>query len=185
MTIASTTDTVGSGFGAALLSPGSGRALAFGLIDLHVPAQFRQIGLHGYTTASRSRWRLSETTVIDATILGGGLLGYHQIAERSVGNSTISLVVEAGPMVRWLAGDIRSIGDPDRENAIGSADSFFGGLETGATLSIGELVGAVQLYHVWPTDRDDLVSGLSGLQLVAGFSVKGRLFGGALGGGTP
>lgn len=174
--IASTEDTVDGGFGPALLAPGSGKALSSGLVSLLAQDVFaRGWGLQPYISTSRHLWSV-EDTARSATVLGAGLLLHREVAVDRVENENVSVTLQIGPTLRWLGGDIMGLADTTRQAGIGTDRAVFGGVEAGASITVGDLVGALHLYYMGE-DEDQRVLGLSGLQMVAGFSVKGRLFG--------
>lgn len=175
LTIASTEDTLTDNFGAALLAPGAGKALASGLISvMYHDVLASGLAVHPYLSSARHLWSVKDTTR-SATVLGFGILFRRDLGTQRVGGKDVSLAAEIGPTSRFLGGDILSLSDTSRVDGIGTDETAFFGVEGGATLSVGDLVGSVQLYYMFG-DNDDRVLGLSNLQLVAGFSVKGELF---------
>jgi hypothetical protein len=175
VTVASTEDTLSGNFGAALLAPGSGKALSSGLLSVnYMNALGRGWGLHPYVSTSRHLW-LVEDTARSTTVLGMALLAHREVGSQQVGGNQVSLSVEIGPTARFLGGDILDLSESTRDEGIGTSKTAFLGIESGGTLRVGDLVGSVQLYYLFGGD-EDRVLGLSNLQLVAGFSVKGELF---------
>lgn len=178
--VASTADTVTDGFGSVLLSPGGGRALSSGVVDVHVGEVFGAWGLHSYASVAHSLWAVDDTAR-SVTILGVGALLNKQIGAGAIAGSIVSVSGDIGLSFRVMDGDVLKVPDDIRLRDIGTKERFFWGLEAGATIQVGQLVGGIQLYHMWPKNQADRVAGISGLQLVAGFSVKGELFRGPLG----
>jgi hypothetical protein len=175
LTVASTEDTLSGNFGAALLAPGSGKALSSGLISvLYHDFLATGFGLHPYLSTSSHFWSINDTTR-SATVLGLGVLFRRDLGTQDVGGKNVSLAAEIGPTSRFLGGDVLDLSESARDEKIGTSNTAFFGLESGATLSVGDLVGSIQLYYLFGKD-EDRVLGLSNLQLVAGFSVKGELF---------
>lgn len=175
LTVASTEDTLTANFGPALLAPGSGKALSSGLLSVHyMDLLGRGWNLHPYVSTSRHLWSVKDTAR-SATVLGLGMLLHRELGTEQVGGKQVSLAVELGPTSRFLGGDVLDLDETTRDTGIGTSNTAFFGIESGATLSVGDLVGSVQLYYLFGDD-EDRVLGLSNLQLVAGFSVKGELF---------
>lgn len=175
ITVASTEDTLSENFGPALLAPGSGKALSSGLLSVVYMDRFGQgWDLHPYISTSRHLWSVNDTART-ATVLGLGLLLRRGVGTQQVGGKDVSLALEIGPTARFLGGDVLDLSESARDEGIGTSNTAFFGVESGATLSVGDLVGSVQLYYL-PGQDEDRVLGLSNLQLVAGFSVKGELF---------
>lgn len=175
VTVASTEDTLSDNFGTALLAPGSGKALSSGLISvLYHDFMATGFGLHPYLSTSSHLWSINDTTR-SATVLGFGVLFRRDLGTQEVGGKDVSLAAEIGPTSRFLGGDVLDLSESARDKEIGTSNTVFLGLESGATLSVGDLVGSVQLYYLFG-NQEDRVLGLSNLQLVAGFSIKGELF---------
>lgn len=175
LTVASTEDTLTNGFGPALLAPGSGKALSSGLLSvLFADALGRGWGVMPYVSTSRHLWSLADT-VRSATVMGTGLLLHREVVER-VQTRDVSIALQIGPTLRWLGGDVSGLRDKTRQDVLGTDRTLFVGLEAGSSITVGDLVGALHLYYI-TGDDDNRVLGLSNLQMVAGFSVKGKLFG--------
>lgn len=197
--VASSSDTVSEGFGAAILSPGSGKRLYSGVLDLRKTASLagRKLRLHGYVMSSKSSWRLTtapetlavngtptvvvDTTVHDAVIFGAGLLHYWDIVDGYVGDNYVSLKVEAGASLRWLTGDIVDQRDLLSRN-LGTPKRHFGGFEGGMQISFGRVTGAIQVYwlRLIHSDRAEVV-GLTHGQIIGALSVAGDIFRGRVG----
>lgn len=178
VTVASTETVIADDFGSAVLSPGTGRSLASGLIDL----RFGDFPVHLYGSASSSRWKLTEgddAPATRATVLGLGGLFHRNIALGTVGENDVSITAEAGLAGRWLDGDVR---DNDKRKTVIGDPTIFAGPELGFALTFGRVTGAVQLYGLYaPGKYRHHVDGLTGLQLVAGLGVTGEFFRGRLG----
>jgi hypothetical protein len=190
--IASTADTVSDGFGAAMLSPGSGKPLFSGLLDL------RRKPWHLYAMTSKSTWRLTtepetltvndqisivpaDTSVLDAVTFGAGGLYFWDLVNGYVGQNYVSLKIEVGLSLRWLTGDVAFVEEHELIENLGTRIRHFIGFEGGMQISFGRVTGAIQVYWMRGlTGRADAV-GLTEGQIVGGLSVAGDIFRGRLG----
>ena len=189
--VASTQDTISSGFGSTILSPASGSSLFSGLVDLRTPMAFRVpvIGwdvshpIHLYATSAKSTWRMNDSTVRDAVAFGAGTLLTWDILDDYVGDNYIGFRLEAGAAMRWVTGDVASReNEAARLDALETSRRFFGGFEAGMQISFGRVTGGTQVYWLHNlAHRREHVRGLTHGQLVAGLSVAGDLFRGQIG----
>jgi hypothetical protein len=177
--IASTDQAVLDGYGSTVLSPGTGKSLASGLLDLRT--HVGRVPLHVYSSVASSRWGfLSEqgdTAFVNTTVLGAGALYYHEIANGRVGDNSFGLSTELGLAVRFLDGNARN--SEARREGFGEG-TVFGGLEGGFGLAFGGVLGTVQAYYLFPSARSKHVDGLTGLNLVAGLGVTAEFLRGRL-----
>lgn len=181
--VASTSDTITSGFGASLLSPASGKRLFSGLIDLRT--MLRNQPLHIYLTSSKSTWRMTnsanDTISLDAVMFGAGALRYWDLANGYVGDNYVALRLEAGGAMRWMTGDIvDSTANVFRKQNLGTQKRHFAGIEGGMQISFGRVTAATQVYYLRTVGRlKSQVRGLTRGQIVAGLSVAGDIFRGS------
>jgi hypothetical protein len=188
--IAAKTDTLSTGFGTALLSPGSGKAFNSGLIDVRTRAGapaacsssarplWCRMGVHGYASASTTRWataKLGETVTAatDVPVIGSGIGGYYSFFDGKVKTDSnpprVAMVLDATLTHRHIAGDI-SGDDAALTNTIGEAKQTFLGVELGLSLSYNQIRAGLS-YYLMNGD----VKGFSGGQIVAGFALKADL----------
>jgi hypothetical protein len=185
--IASSVDTLSSGFGAAILTPGAGTAFTSGILDVRFFTRKWWKRWHFYGSVAKTNW-LQTTTVdanggeaaVDSTVepavtLGFGGLLYYDLAKGELGKNPVYLSIEGGLAARWLTGDVGSDEDSRRE-LLGTDRRLFGGPEIGMEIGFGRVGAALHYYFFFGHD----VSGLTGGQLVAAFSVSGEIFRGPL-----
>ncbi|HZG43140.1 MAG TPA: hypothetical protein VEY93_09270 [Longimicrobium sp.] len=176
------------GFGAALLTPSGGKALASGLVDVRwwpfpdSPNLLLRRGyLHVYATTARSSWRLADTaskdTLATSTVTTGlGALLSADIGRGRVGNNPVALSFGFGISGRGLGGDLSSDGHSAfRKRVLGTDDLVFWGWEFGSEITFGKISGALQ-YYTYAGSLD----GVSRSQVVAVFSIAAPIFEGNL-----
>lgn len=202
LALASTQDSLTTGFGASVLTPGSGKALSSGLLSglfrFAPHAQLSAIiprALHIYGTASSSRWQdtvafeqANGTTgparpvSANVVVLGGGALLQHDLACCRVLDNPAVLTLEWGVGFRHLGGDITAADTALvflRDSTLGTRSRFFGGPEVGLQITVNRVIGSLQLYHFWDGRGGD-VPGLTGLQMVTAFTIAADIFSGPL-----
>lgn len=190
--VASTEDTIRTGFGETLLSPASGRALNAGLLDIRAPrlplqslnercrdhpdAVLCHVGAHAYLSASSARWatalqddgRVLSSDIVPTWGMGIGL-SYTFFNGMLVDSTQAGMILDVGLATRHLRGDL--LGDPDTRAAILDTDETnFLGLEVGLNLQYNTLNGGLTYYYM----GGDL-DGFSKGQVVAGFSIQADL----------
>lgn len=175
----------GSDIGPAVLSPGTGNALASALLDFRAASMPRLRAIpgkylpnHFYVSTSGLRIRdgaADDAPIVRATVLGAGALWSKEIVNDQVAQTSIVLSVEAGPAMRWVDGDIVRASSVAR-----LSEGFHPGVEAGFSLAFGRIVAGAQLYHLYATNGAEPIDGLDGLQFVAGISVTGEFFEGTL-----
>lgn len=171
--VASTLDTLRSGFGANILQIGVGSGGAVFLTDVRIRAGAIS-GLHLSVGSSRTVWGL-QPTPLSATVLGGGVGFYRDVLHGQIQDNDVGLSFEGGLGVRYLSGDVR---DADRSVDTllnGDGRRTFKGGYISSQIRFGSIVALAQLS--WYSGH---VRSLSRVQLVAGFSVQAPIFKGRL-----
>jgi hypothetical protein len=189
MAVASTLDTITSGHGSAVLSPGTGRGLRSGVLALRGPVRYLGVGpWQAYGSLSRYTWRASvpvegggtTTETADASVIGLGLLKVWRLGCCRVFDNNVSLTVMSGPAYRNVGGNLeghRAL----RVAALGTSKRNYAGLESGLEIVMGRVTGMLQLYNLLAIDKASAkVDGLTHSQIVAAFSVSGEAFRGPL-----
>jgi hypothetical protein len=183
--IASTQDSIKSGYGSFLLSPSNGSALKSGIFEIYKKiTNDDKSWVHFYVTMASSVWQIAQdnttkTTVTkSASTAGLGLLYRRQLINGLVGNSPVGIDWELGLSGRWLGGDVRNLLLSDEGTAqylaiFPTKKDIFIGPETGFSLNFGEVTGSFQAYYLFKGDKP--IDGLTGLQVTAGLSVRADL----------
>lgn len=171
--------------GPAVLSPGTGNALASGLLDYRAASTPRLLGIRGvhvpnhwYVSASGLRLRdgtTEEAPIVRATVFGAGALWLLEAVNRPVEDTQMLMHVELGPSLRWIHGDLTRAG-----TLSAAAEGFHAGVESGFSIGFGRVVAGAQLYYLQPFSGAKETNGLNGLQFVAGISVTGEFLRGTL-----
>lgn len=198
LAVASTQDTIRSGFGTLLLAPGNGKSFQSAIIEWYprIGKEFEWLHptnswLHLYGTFSASLWEIEKdangncTSCKSVSTVGFGLLYHHRLFSGLIADTEVGLSGEVGIAGRWLGGDIRNmlIDDIDTEKYLSifpSKKSFYPGLEGGLTLNFGQVAGALQAYYLFKK-KNEPIDGLTGLQISVGLSVRGDIIRGFLG----
>jgi hypothetical protein len=190
--IAAKTDTLATGFGTALLSPGSGKAFNSGVIDVRTRTlgpescgsggpPWCRVGLHGYASASTTRWATAlqgqtVTAATDVPVIGTGLGGYYRFFDGTVVTDSnpprVAMVLDATLTHRHIAGDI-SADEQALNTTIGTTRRTFFGAELGLALSYNQIRAGLSYYRM-----NGSVKGFSRGQIVAGFALKADLLSG-------
>lgn len=200
ITVASSVDTLRSGFGAFLLTPASGKgSLSTALVDIYtprIPRPWRWIprglmpSLHAYAAGANSTWGirdLADTTTFvfkQAAVLAWGALGNWQIVRGRLLNVPLQVNVETGYSYRYLKGDVfadtlfikRALYAPSATKF----DRSWGAWETGFQMRIGAVSAGVQYYWVNGHEDREFITGLTNGQLVIGIAVSGDVVSGVL-----
>jgi hypothetical protein len=205
ITVASSIDTLRSGFGSFLLTPASGKgSLSTCLIDLHTPsiaglwkgapgARFWP-GLHTYFTGANSTWQArtispdaTDTTFAfkQAAVLGIGALLNWRVSRGRLLNTPVQINVETGYSRRYLRGDVfadtafvRTALDFPASSPLKKS---WGAWESGFQMSIGAVTAGVQYYWIDGNNDRTFVSGLTNGQLIIAIAVAGNVVSGVLG----
>jgi hypothetical protein len=185
--VASSVDTVDANPGPLILSPGTGRGrLASFQIDLRSPhlhlspksRNVRTLGLHSYLSGSNSIWSgltTSDTRITEnATVLGFGILAYHDIARTRFLKTDIALSAEAGWSIRWLKGNA-GVDDSLRRAVLKTAESSFNGGELGFQVNAGAVAVGVQYYIYGDHNGKARVPNLTSGQLIIGVGITGNM----------
>jgi hypothetical protein len=181
--IAAKTDTIRKGYGASMVPPGSGGALSAGLVDYrrHNNGSYRGFGAHIYGSVSSARWATgsspteSEQTT-DVGIIGLGTAITYELLRGKVDENFVFAAIDFGLSYRGLFGDIASKeNDELKRRLYGSRAENWGGVELGLALQLNLLKGGINWYYF-----NGNTKGLSGGQIVAGFSIQANLFSGPL-----
>ena len=196
--IAAKQDTVRDGFGASLLTPGSGKALTAGLVEWRrsfgsffgcegrakLPRVVREIlrddrlKVRAYGTVSSSIWSLpaagsEPAAAVSVVPIGFGLgLGYTLISE-AFDEKPVAAGIVFGFSRRLVHGDIAGEShDLQRQAILGTSKESFSGYETGLELQFAQVSGGVTFYSF---PRAATVPGFSRGQVVAGFSIRSNV----------
>jgi hypothetical protein len=196
--IAAKQDTVHDGFGASLLTPGSGKALTAGLFEWRrsiqsffgcasrdkLPRLVREIlrddrlKVRGYGTVSSSVWSLpaagaEPAEAVSVVPIGFGLgLGYTLISE-SFDEKPVAAGIVFGFSRRLIHGDIAGEShDLQRQAMLGTSKESFSGYEAGLELQFAQISGGVTFYSF---PRAATVPGFSRGQVIAGFSIRSNV----------
>ncbi len=196
--IAAKQDTVRDGFGASLLTPGSGKALTAGLLEWRrsigsffgcesrgkLPRLVREIlrddhlKVRAYGTVSSSVWSLpvagsAPAEAVSVVPIGFGLgLGYTLIDE-AFDEKPVAAGIVFGFSRRLIHGDIAGEShDLQRQAILGTSKESFSGYETGLELQFAQISGGVTFYSF---PRAATVPGFSRGQVVAGFSIRSNV----------
>jgi hypothetical protein len=196
--VAAKTDTVRDGFGASLLTPGSGKALSAGLFEWRqsfaglftcarrdsLPFLIRQIiagdrlKARVYGTVSSSVWSLpaagtEPAGAVSVVPIGFGVgLGYTMISE-TLNDKPIVAGFVFGFSRRLIHGDIAGEShNLQREAILGTNKESFSGYEAGLELQFAQISGGVTFYSF---PRAATVPGFSRGQVVAGFSIRSNV----------
>ncbi|WP_432328154.1 hypothetical protein ACRQ5D_34310 [Mucilaginibacter sp. P25] len=184
--VASTQDTIKSGYGAFLLSPSNGSPLKSGLFEVFRKLDWDdQSWLHFYVTGATSTWQIAQdattkvVTAKSASTVGAALLYRRQIINGTIGNTGVEGGYELGISGRWIEGDVRNLlqtedGTKQYLNVFPSKRDHFLGFEGGFSLSFGQITAGLQAYYLFPKSGES-VDGLSGLQITAGISIRADL----------
>jgi hypothetical protein len=203
VTVASSVDTLRSGFGSFLLSPASGKSsLSTFLVDLHTPPVARiwskgelsplWPAAHVYVAGSNSTWerRIISPSLVDtarsykqAAVLGLGVLANWRIVRGRLLNVPIQINVETGYSRRYLRGDIfadtafirGTLQSPEP-----SVRKSWGAWESGFQMAIGAVTAGVQYYWIDGNNDRSFISGLTSGQLIIGIAVAGDVVSGVL-----
>lgn len=187
LTLASTADSLTSGFGGAVLSPASGRALSSGTLSSRIRLERKWLpsAVYLYGSVASSRWHdtvavdgVATATAANAVTLGAGVLAWHELACCTVIGNPAVLNAQWGVGLRHLGGDARRQ-PPLLETALGTRTRTFVGFEGGLQLTVGQVIGSLQLYHLFGRGSAD-VDGLTGFQVVTAFTVAADVFTGPL-----
>lgn len=184
--VASTQDTVKSGYGAFLLSPTNGSPLKSGLFEVFRKLNWDdQSWVHFYVTGAASTWQIAQdattkvVTAKAASTVGAALLYRRQIINGTIGSTGVEGGYEFGISGRWLQGDVRNLlqteeGSKQYLNVFPSKKGHFLGFEGGFSLSFGQITAGLQAYYLFPKSGEP-VDGLTGLQITAGISIRADL----------
>jgi hypothetical protein len=203
VTVASSVDTLRSGFGSFLLSPASGKSsLSTFLVDLHTPPVARiwskgelsplWPAAHVYVAGSNSTWerRIISPSLVDtarsykqAAVLGLGVLANWRIVRGRLLNVPIQINVETGYSRRYLRGDIFADTAFIRgtlQSPESSVRKSWGAWESGFQMAIGAVTAGVQYYWIDGNNDRSFISGLTSGQLIIGIAVAGDVVSGVL-----
>jgi hypothetical protein len=193
--VAAKTDTVKSGFGASLLTPGSGSALTAGLFDWRRPIGrfFRcdtsrhfirqlfgedRLKARAYGTVSSSVWSLpaagtEPAEAVSVVPVGFGLGLTYTLVDETINAKPVGAGLVFGYSRRLIHGDIAGESHSLQRTAIlGTSKESFSGYEAGLELQFGQISGGVTFYSF---PRAATVPGFSRGQVVAGFSIRSNV----------
>lgn len=202
MSVASSVDTVHSGFGERTLLPMAGNALASGLLDVRLDhrgfchargilqgALFCYVD-HFYLGVARANWDLPPTTtggtdgvVLPVPVVTAGALHVFDLFNGMVAGSPVAVTLEAGLAFRFLNGEFtQSKFDERRMALLGTTHVSFFGPQASMQLTFGAITGSVDYYalNTWFWQSGRTVSGLTRGQVAAGFRVDVPIFQGRL-----
>jgi hypothetical protein len=114
--VASTQDTLRSGFGAFLLSPANGSPLKSGVVEWFTKIKDDKMSwVHVYVTGASSIWQLerdaNKNNVLAKSVSSVGLGALYRgvLINGFVGNTPAGIDFEVGLSSRWVNGDIRAL----------------------------------------------------------------------------
>jgi hypothetical protein len=147
----------------------------------HNNGSYRGFGAHVYGSVSSARWvtgsspaETDQTTNVG--IMGLGTAVTYELLRGKVDENFVFAAIDLGPAYRGLFGDIASKGNDELKRRLyGSSAENWGGLELGLALQLNLLKGGINWYYFNGNSK-----GLSGGQIVAGFSIQANLFSGPL-----
>ncbi len=169
--IISTADTITSGFGAAILSPGTTQGQAANL-EVVRRGVWKEMDLHGYARASQSVWA-DTAGAASAAVLGVGLLAAWQISA-SDDSESVGLRFTGGIGRRSVDGDIA--GAPAlRERLLGSGRQAFWGLEGGFQMEVNNVGASFGASYYAKGNNGTSIPGLTHFQLTFGLRVQGAI----------
>lgn len=192
--VAAKTDTVRDGFGASLLTPGSGKALTAGLFDWRRPigrlicgkgprvvreiVQGDHLKARAYGTVSSSEWSLPSAgaeaaQVVSVVPVGFGLGLTYTLVDEVINSKPVAAGLVFGFSRRLIHGDIAGESHAlQRQAILGTTKESFSGYEAGLELQFGQISGGVTFYSF---PRSATVPGFSRGQVVAGFSIRSNV----------
>jgi len=175
--IASTTDTVSSGFGNIVLNPASGKSFTSGSLEVFRKNMFnlwdKSIGISGYASASSSKWSIGDTTKA-ASVVGLGLTLVNDIIQSTKGSNTVGLGFDVGLSYRGIYGDI-SNSESIYQKAIGSTGRHFIGLEGGLEIKFNKITAGLRGYALL-NNKGDNVDGITSFQITGGITITGAFY---------
>lgn len=181
--VASTVDSIKSGYGASVLLPGAGKGkLSTFVFEAFSPPIKRawQVGVHGYVSGGNSTWVDSLARSRTAATLGAGIGVYRDFLCRCrLLDSDVGITLSAGWATRSIQGNVAQ-SDSVLDATVRTRDRFYNGPELGLALTIGSVKAGVQYYHMGKADKDVSIPSLTGGQLVVGISVSGAIVSGPL-----
>jgi len=196
--IAAKTDTVRDGFGASLLTPGSGKALTAGLFEwrrsfasffgcarqARLPRLVREVvggdrlKARAYGTVSSSVWSLpaagaEPAEAVSVVPIGFGVgVGYTLISQ-TFDEKPVAAGLVFGFSRRLIHGDVAGESHAlQRQAMLGTSKESFSGYEAGLELQFAQISGGVTFYSF---PRAATVPGFSRGQVVAGFSIRSNV----------
>jgi len=196
--VAAKVDTVRDGFGASLLTPGSGKALTTGLFDWRRPiARFFGCSLptrlphlireaveddrlkaRVYGTVSSSVWSLpaagaQPAEAVSVVPIGFGLGLAYTLINETINEKPVAAGFVFGFSRRLIHGDIAGESHGlQRQAILGTSKDSFSGYEAGLELQFAQISGGVTFYSF---PRAATVPGFSRGQVVAGFSIRSNV----------
>lgn len=171
--VASTQDSITANYGSALLTPATGRALKSALLDARLVSAKWPGRFHLYVSYASSRWHCGScdsARAESATTIGVGALLYRDLQDGNLGETPFQVTVEAGPALRWLAGDAAA-DSTFREPTLGTKTRAFVGLECGFQVVFGRATAAAQFYYLKDWVHQHHVQGLTDGQVAVGISI--------------
>lgn len=187
VTVASTVDTVDSGFGAVLLTAGAGVGFQSGFLDVQREydegwrSGFLTRKLHAYATTARVRFALDSVGVREAVVVGLGVSRCASIGNGKIAENPFSLTVEAGLAWRALAGNIGGKDNRDlRRELLGTAGRVFWGPDLGMQITFRDIAASIHYYQLFDASERARVEGLTTGQVIASISIRGTILSGAL-----
>ncbi len=176
--IASTTDTLTSGFGSVILTPASGKQLTSGVLEFHLDEPFKlfskPIGIHAYASASSSKWLLTDTTKA-ATVFGLGLTFVNKVIGSTKGDNSVYLGFEFGPTYRGIFGDISNY--PSLyEKALGTKGNHLLGFEGGLKIKFNKITAGIQGFVLHDVEGKKKIDGVTSFQITGGISISGAFY---------
>jgi hypothetical protein len=182
--------------GASLLAPAAGPSLSAGLLDLALRISSlgplcQDLGLHAYGSVSSAKWAYTPSNgsereygaviggaggTVRCVMFSGPLSSSDAGSSSDGGENRVAAYLEAGSSFRTIGGEIAdATNDAVRFALLGTVDKPQWGVEATFGLEFNGVKAALTYYGF----QND-VRGMSGGQVLAGFSVQSALFRGFL-----
>lgn len=176
--IASTTDTISSGFGSIILTPASGKSLTSGVLEFLLEEPFKiaskPIGIHAYASASSSKWLITDTTKA-STVFGLGLTFVNKVIDATKGDNSVYLGFEVGPTYRGIFGDISNNRNL-YEKALGTQGKHFLGIEGGLKIRFNKITAGIQGFLLYDIENKKRIDGVTSFQITGGITISGAFY---------
>jgi len=170
--VASSVDTLRSGFGSSILYPGGGRSPA-GLVEFYKDTLWGSpVGLHSYVSVSQAIWA-ADTLAMRVGVLGMGILASYSVGGAGGGES-YGMRFEGGLSYRSIGGDVSSRGQL-RMAMLGTRDTNYPGVELGVHITANHVTAGVQAYFLADAKDHKQVDGLTRFQMIFALRIEGAI----------